>query len=99
MKITALIVGSSLLGPLRRAEEELNRRHAAGLTVRAYNLGAPLDEEMLERLSRLNPHSARSLVARLLEAEGRGFWKAEAAVVEKLRDAFADLEDRIEGVA
>ena len=44
MKLTALIVGSSLLGPLRRAEEEINRRHAAGLCVRAYNLGAPLDE-------------------------------------------------------
>jgi magnesium chelatase subunit H len=58
-----------------------------------------LDAEMLGRLSSLNPHSARSLVARLLEAEGRGFWEAEAAVVEKLRDAFSDLEDRIEGVA
>jgi magnesium chelatase subunit H len=58
-----------------------------------------LDEEMLERLSRLNPHSARSLVARLLEAEGRGFWVADAGVVERLRDAFSQLEDRIEGVA
>ncbi|HST53645.1 MAG TPA: cobaltochelatase subunit CobN [Pyrinomonadaceae bacterium] len=57
-----------------------------------------LDSEMLERLSRLNPHSARSLVARLLEAEGRGFWDADAGVIEKLRDAFSDLEDRIEGV-
>src|ERR1044071_1613487 len=45
MKVTALIVGSSLLGPLRRAEEEINRRHAAGLSVCAYNLGAPLVEE------------------------------------------------------
>jgi len=44
MKISALIVGSSLLGPLRRAEGEINRRHAAGLTVCAYNFGAPLDE-------------------------------------------------------
>ncbi|MCA1622012.1 MAG: cobaltochelatase subunit CobN [Acidobacteria bacterium] len=58
-----------------------------------------LDAEMLGRLSSLNPHSARSLVARLLEAEGRGFWEAEASVVEKLRDAFSSLEDRIEGVA
>jgi magnesium chelatase subunit H len=58
-----------------------------------------LDEKMLERLSSLNPHSARSLVARLLEAEGRGFWEAEAGVVERLREAFSDLEDRIEGVA
>ncbi|MET0646303.1 MAG: cobaltochelatase subunit CobN [Pyrinomonadaceae bacterium] len=45
MKVTALIVGSSLLGPLRRAEEEINRRHAAGLSVCAYNLGAPLAED------------------------------------------------------
>jgi magnesium chelatase subunit H len=58
-----------------------------------------LDAEMLGRLSSLNPHSARSLVARLLEAEGRGFWEAEAGVVERLRDIFTGLEDRIEGVA
>jgi magnesium chelatase subunit H len=58
-----------------------------------------LDEEMLGRLAKLNLHSARSLVARLLEAEGRGFWEAEAGVVERLREAFSDLEDRIEGVA
>jgi magnesium chelatase subunit H len=58
-----------------------------------------LDERMLERLRELNPHSARSLVARLLEAEGRGFWQAEADVVERLRDIFNGLEDRIEGVA
>jgi magnesium chelatase subunit H len=45
MRITALIVGSSLLGPLRRAEGEINRRHAAGLSVCAYNLGAPLAAE------------------------------------------------------
>jgi magnesium chelatase subunit H len=58
-----------------------------------------LDETMLERLRELNPHSARSLVARLLEAEGRGFWEAEAEVIERLRDIFTGLEDRIEGVA
>ncbi|MCA1634708.1 MAG: cobaltochelatase subunit CobN [Acidobacteria bacterium] len=58
-----------------------------------------LDERMLERLSSLNPHSARSLVARLLEAEGRGFWAAEAEMVSRLRDIFSTLEDRIEGVA
>jgi magnesium chelatase subunit H len=58
-----------------------------------------LDSEMLERLRHLNPHSARALVARLLEAEGRGFWDAEAGVIEKLRDIFSGLEDQIEGVA
>src|ERR1044072_9227246 len=44
MQITALYVGSSLVGPLRRGEEEISRRHAAGLNVCAYNFGAPLDE-------------------------------------------------------
>ncbi len=58
-----------------------------------------LDEEMLERLGQLNPHSARSLVARLLEAQGRGLWRAEGEMVERLRSAFVRLEDRIEGVA
>jgi magnesium chelatase subunit H len=58
-----------------------------------------LDEEMLERLRTLNPHSARSLVGRLLEAEGRGYWQAEPDVVERLREVFSELEDKIEGVA
>jgi len=58
-----------------------------------------LDEGMLARLRDLNPHSARSLVARLLEAEGRGFWEAEQEVVDRLREIFSLLEDRIEGVA
>ncbi|HYO62917.1 MAG TPA: cobaltochelatase subunit CobN [Pyrinomonadaceae bacterium] len=58
-----------------------------------------LDGQMLERLSELNPHSARALVGRLLEAEGRGFWPAERATVEQLREVFALLEDRLEGVA
>jgi magnesium chelatase subunit H len=58
-----------------------------------------LDENMLERLRHLNPHSARSLVGRLLEAEGRGFWKAEEEMVDRLREIFSDLEDQLEGVA
>ncbi|HET9786747.1 MAG TPA: cobaltochelatase subunit CobN, partial [Pyrinomonadaceae bacterium] len=33
-----------------------------------------LDEAMLDRLRTLNPHSAHSLVGRLLEAHGRGYW-------------------------
>jgi magnesium chelatase subunit H len=58
-----------------------------------------LDEEMLERLRSLNPHSARTLVGRLLEASGRGLWKAEQSVLEQLQDIFGSLEDKLEGVA
>jgi magnesium chelatase subunit H len=57
-----------------------------------------LDERMLERLRSLNPHSARALVGRLLEAAGRGYWSAEQSVVERLQDALSNLEDRLEGV-
>lgn len=55
-----------------------------------------LDEEMLNRLRDLNPHSARSLVARLLEAEGRGFWQVEEEILTRLRETFAGLEDYLE---
>jgi magnesium chelatase subunit H len=58
-----------------------------------------LDEQMLERLQTLNPHSARALVGRLLEAEGRGFWEVGDDTLERLRAIFDELEDRIEGVA
>lgn len=57
-----------------------------------------LDEEMLKRLSDLNPHSARSLVARLLEAQGRGYWQAEDEMLRRLRETFAGLEDQLEGI-
>jgi len=58
-----------------------------------------LDEEMLARLRELNPHSARSLVARLLEANGRGYWDADPETLDQLRDIMGSLEDQIEGVA
>jgi magnesium chelatase subunit H len=58
-----------------------------------------LDDEMLDRLRQLNPHSARSLVGRLLEANGRGYWAVDEQVIERLREIFAGLEDQIEGVA
>lgn len=56
------------------------------------------DESMLERLRDLNPHSAHSLVQRLLEANGRGYWDVEDDVLEKLREISRSLEDQLEGV-
>ena len=57
------------------------------------------DEAMLERLRDLNPHSAHSLVRRLLEANGRGYWDAEQSVLDRLREISRSLEDQLEGVA
>lgn len=58
-----------------------------------------LDETMLERLRELNPHSAHSLVQRLLEANGRGYWEADESSLERLKDINRSLEDQLEGVA
>ena len=44
VKITVFYVGTSLLAPLRRAEDEINARHKLGLQVATYNCGAPLNE-------------------------------------------------------
>ncbi len=57
-----------------------------------------LDSEMLERLRTLNPHSAHSLVTRLLEAHGRGYWQADPELLDQLREISGDLEDQLEGV-
>ena len=57
------------------------------------------DETMLERLRALNPHSAHALAQRLLEASGRGYWDADSAALDKLRDISRSLEDQLEGVA
>lgn len=55
-----------------------------------------LDDSMLRRLQSLNPHSTHSLVARLLEAHGRGFWRAEPNVIGRLHEILDDLEDQLE---
>jgi magnesium chelatase subunit H len=57
-----------------------------------------LDQKMLGRLRTLNPHSARTLVGRLLEAAGRGFWSADQSVTDRLQDVFNELEDELEGM-
>jgi magnesium chelatase subunit H len=58
-----------------------------------------LDQAMFDRLRSLNLHSTRSLAARLLEAQGRGFWTADEAVTERLRGLFTELEDQLEGLS
>jgi magnesium chelatase subunit H len=57
-----------------------------------------LDESMLERLRSLNPHATRNLALRLLDAEDRGFWTADEAVLDQLREICTRLEDQLEGV-
>jgi magnesium chelatase subunit H len=57
-----------------------------------------LDEEMRQRLEKANPQAVHNMTKRLLEANGRGLWQADEAVIAQLREIFADLEDRLEGL-
>jgi magnesium chelatase subunit H len=57
-----------------------------------------LDPIMFNRLLELNPHSARSLTNRLLEAHTRGYWNPDEEIVEKLRDIVGHPKDQMEGV-
>ena len=57
-----------------------------------------LDPAMRERLAALNPTASARMADRLIEAEERQYWKPNAADREALREAGADLEDRLEGI-
>ena len=57
-----------------------------------------LDPEMRERLAKLNPVASARVANRLLEAQERRYWNPDASVLDALRQAGADLEDRLEGI-
>jgi magnesium chelatase subunit H len=56
------------------------------------------DPEMCQRLINLNPNSFRKMVTTLLEANGRGYWETSEENLERLRQLYQEVEDRIEGV-
>ncbi|MGB7379352.1 MAG: magnesium chelatase subunit H [Rivularia sp. (in: cyanobacteria)] len=56
------------------------------------------DKEMQERLLNLNPHSFRKMVTSLLEANGRGYWDTDESNLDKLRELYQQVEDKIEGI-
>jgi magnesium chelatase subunit H len=57
-----------------------------------------LDTDMRERLAALNPTASANVAHRLLEAHERNYWKPDPSVLEALRRAGEDLEDRLEGI-
>jgi magnesium chelatase subunit H len=57
-----------------------------------------LDAEMRERLASLNPKASAKLANRLIEAGDRNYWTPDPEVLEQLRAASEELEDRIEGI-
>jgi magnesium chelatase subunit H len=57
-----------------------------------------LDPKMRERLAALNPTASAKVASRLIEAHERRYWSPDESVLEALRRAGAELEDRLEGV-
>ena len=57
------------------------------------------DESVRKRLEEANPQAIRNAVSRLIEANGRGLWKADQATLDRLQSMYSDIEDRLEGVS
>lgn len=57
-----------------------------------------LDPAMRQRLAQLNPTASARVASRLLEASDRHFWQPDPHVLQALRQASEELEDRLEGV-
>jgi magnesium chelatase subunit H len=57
-----------------------------------------LDPEMRARLAALNPVASAKVANRLIEAHERNYWSPDPEMLEVLRKAGEELEDRLEGV-
>lgn len=57
-----------------------------------------LDPEMRDRLAKLNPKASAKLVNRLIEAHEREYWTPDGDMLQALREAGEEMEDRLEGV-
>ena len=57
-----------------------------------------LDESMRTRLAELNPTAALKIANRLIEAHERKYWSPDKSVIDMLRRAGEDIEDRLEGL-
>lgn len=57
-----------------------------------------LDPQMRDRIASLNPAASVKMANRLLEAHARHYWTPDDDMLDALRNASEDLEDRLEGV-
>ena len=57
-----------------------------------------LDSDMANQLKSANPEAFRNIVARMLEANGRGFWQPEPEKLAQLRELYEQTDRTIEGV-
>ena len=51
-----------------------------------------LDQEMVKKMKDLNPEAFRNIIKRMLEANGRNFWKPSEDIIMKLQDLYDEIE-------
>lgn len=56
------------------------------------------DEAMQKRLLETNPNAFRDMVTTFLEANGRGYWETSDENLDRLRQLYAEVDDKIEGL-
>jgi len=56
------------------------------------------DPEMQKRLLETNPNAFRDMVTTFLEANGRGYWDTTEENLDRLRQLYAEVDDKIEGM-
>lgn len=57
-----------------------------------------MDENVAKRLKEANPEAFRNIISRMLEANGRGFWRPRESVLLKLQELYDDVDDEIESI-
>ena len=56
------------------------------------------DEAMQQRLLDTNPNAFRDMITTFLEANGRGYWETSEENLDRLRQLYAEVDDKIEGM-
>jgi len=56
------------------------------------------DPEMQQRLLDTNPNAFRDMITTFLEANGRGYWDTSEENLDRLRQLYAEVDDKIEGM-
>merc|ERR1719453_1260170 len=56
------------------------------------------DPEMQQRLLETNPNAFRDMITTFLEANGRGYWETSEENLDRLRQLYAEVDDKIEGM-
>jgi magnesium chelatase subunit H len=53
---------------------------------------------MQKRLLETNPNAFRDMITTFLEANGRGYWETTEDNLDRLRQLYAEVDDKIEGM-